>query len=231
MNSIFHRVIATVVLIMGAPFPLANTVRGAVGPNGSQSKPAVAAEASRSNSPSPALDLRLGFAMADFTGDTHPDLATLELIRVDSSSAQYSIKIQLTEGGHQLLRVAAPFGGLLITSKDVTGDGIPDLVVRSARSRLPVAVFLNDGFGHFSATDLSAFAKVLGGTTSEREFTTKHFSVSATLVFPKSYSIRDSSGSARNSQLQNGSLISADSQHPFHQFLPFGLNRAPPVVA
>src|SRR5581483_4604120 len=58
--------------------------------------------------PAPAV----GLTMADFTGDTHPDLATVELDRVDSSNALYSIQIRLTEGRSQTLTFTAPFGGL-----------------------------------------------------------------------------------------------------------------------
>jgi hypothetical protein len=97
----------------------------------------------------PPMAPALGLTMADFTGDTHPDLATVELEKLDSSSALYWIEIRLTEGGHQVLKLRAPFGGLLITPKDVTGDGNLDLIVRSAKSRAPVALFLNDGSGHF----------------------------------------------------------------------------------
>jgi hypothetical protein len=79
----------------------------------------------------PAGAIPLGLAMADFTGDTHPDLATLELDRLDSSHAYYVIEIHLTEGGRQSLRLTAPARSLVLTPMDVRGDGILDLVVHS----------------------------------------------------------------------------------------------------
>jgi hypothetical protein len=114
----------------------------------------------------------LGLVMADFTGDTHPDLATVEVDRFDSSTAHYWIEIRLTEGGHQLLRLSAPFGGLLVTPRDVTGDGNLDLVIRSVKSRAPVALFLNDGSGHFSRADVAPFANALRDGPSQVVFTT-----------------------------------------------------------
>ena len=55
------------------------------------------------------VGLDFGFAMADFTGDTHPDLATVELNRFDSANAKYVIEIRLSEGGHQFLTTDSSF--------------------------------------------------------------------------------------------------------------------------
>lgn len=173
----------------------------------------------------------LGIAMADFTGDTHPDLATVELDRFDSPSAHYSIEIRLSEGGRQSLRLTAPFGGLLITPKDVTGDGNLDLIVRSARSHVPVAVFLNDGRGHFSPAAPAAFAQALRETPCELDFTADQTYFGATLISPESYTIACRNVSVRNPELQDGTLLPANFDAPSHLFLPFGSNRAPPAVA
>jgi len=177
------------------------------------------------------LGLDIGFAMADFTGDTHPDLATVALNRFDSGNAQYVIEIRLSEGGHQFLRMTAPFGGLLITPKDVTGDGNLDLVIRSARSRIPVAVFLNDGYGRFAPADPTAFTKFLREATSEKEFAPKHFYFSATFVSPRSYAFNFPYGSIRALQKQSDPIFSSSCAAPHHSFLLFGLDRAPPAIA
>lgn len=175
--------------------------------------------------------LALGLAMADFTGDGHPDLATVGVGWFDSSRAHYSIEIRLTEGGSQSLELTAPFGGLLVTPKDVTGDGTLDLVVRAVGSRAPVAVFLNDGCGHFSATEPAAFAKVLAQIPAEFGFTTdEQLYFSATLVSSEAYTLKCQSASARNPQEQDGSLLPAHDSAPSHSFLPFGSNRAPPSL-
>ena len=176
--------------------------------------------------------LALGLAMADFTGDGHPDLATVGVGWFDSSRAHYSIEIRLTEGGSQSLELTAPFGGLLVTPKDVTGNGTLDLVVRAAGSRAPVAVFLNDGCGHFSETEPAAFAKALAQVPAEFGLTTgEQLYFSVTLVSSEAYTIECQSASARNPQEQDGSLLSANDSVPSHSFLPFGSNRAPPSLA
>jgi len=230
MKSPLHQTIALLAVILA--LPLVNGARGSVAVHSFEPASVATADASPSGTPTPAIGLSLGFAMADFTGDTHPDLATVELNRFDSASVQYLIEIQLTEGGHQVLRLTAPFGGLLITPKDVTGDGSLDLIIRAAKSHVTVAVFLNDGFGHFSAAaQPAAFARALREVPSELGFTTEQFRFGATVVSSESYTAECQGGSARNPQEQEGSLFSADCSAPFHSFLPFGSNRAPPAVA
>jgi hypothetical protein len=192
---------------------------------------ATLAATSTGSSPTAVIGLNLGFAMADFTGDTHPDLATVELNRFDSANAHYLIEIQLTEGGHQFLQLTAPFGGLLITAKDVTGDGNLDLVVRAARSGAPVAVFLNDGFGRFSPAAPAKFSQALRETPYELRCTTDQTYFSATLISSKFYTAEGQSGSARNRPRGSGSLFSANDGGPFDLFLAFGQSRAPPAAA
>jgi hypothetical protein len=170
--------------------------------------------------------------MADFTGDNNPDLATIELDRLDSSNAQYSIQIRLTEGGRQSLTLTGPFGGLLVTPKDVTGDGTLDLVVRSASSRRPVAIFLNDGCGHFfQAPEPAAFARAIQGTSSSTSLNTEQIDFGATVVYSESYAAGFRRGFLRSPQAQNDSIFFAGCGAPLHSFLRFGLNRAPPAVA
>ena len=230
MKSPLHQTIALLAVILA--LPLANSARGSAAAHSFESASVAAVDASSIGAPTPAIGLSLGFAMADFTGDTHPDLATVELNRFDSASAQYVIEIQLTEGGHQVLRLTAPAGGLLITPKDVTGDGNLDLVIRAAGSHALVAVFLNDGYGHFSAgAEPAVSARALRDAPSELGFTTEQFRFGATVVSLESYTAECQSGSARNPQQRNGSLFSANCGAPSHSFLPFGLNRAPPTVA
>lgn len=173
----------------------------------------------------------LGLAVADFTGDSHPDLATVELNGLDSPRAEYSIEVRLSEGGGQSLKLTAPFGGLLITPQDVTGDGTLDLVVRSARSRVPVAVFLNDGRGHFSQAAASSFAQALRDVPYELGPAATRLYFGATLIPSESYTIAGRSAPVRGPQPQAGMLTLANCSVPTHLFLPFGSNRAPPAVA
>jgi hypothetical protein len=208
---------------------IANSAYGSAG----RQEPAPAADVSSVSrqSDNPSLGLTLGFSMADFTGDTHPDLATVDLNGFDSNSAKYVIEIQLTEGGHQLLPLRAPFGGLIVTAKDVTGDGNLDLVVQAARSHILVAVFLNDGYGHFTAAAPSSFKIALRETTSDRKVTTRNFYVSATLVSLRSTTACFPGRSVRNPQNKSDSSCSATNEVARHRFVLFALDRAPPGIA
>jgi hypothetical protein len=178
-------------------------------------------------SPGPVLAL----TMADFTGDSHPDLATVGLDGLDSVSGHYSIEIRLTEGGHQSLRLTAPFGRLLITPIDVTGDGNLDLVIRTAWSQVPVAVFLNDGHGHFSSAKRpDDFPRALQTVSSEFVFTTEHQRFVPTLAFSESHTAERDSGWLHSLPVENRQRFSADNLAPWDSFLHFGSNRAPPTV-
>jgi hypothetical protein len=167
--------------------------------------------------------------MADFTGDTHPDLATVALNRFDSENAQYVIEVRLSEGGHQFLLLTAPFGGVVVNPMDVTGDGNLDLVIRSARSHAAVALFLNDGQGHFFAAEPSTYPKILRETSSEQQFAPEHFYLIAALVSPRSYTIAGHKLITRNHQKQNDSLLFTNYGTPIQRLFSSGSDRAPPA--
>ena len=101
------------------------------------------------------------FAIADFDGDSRPDLATVEIGQIGPSRARYWIGFQLSSGPQQMIGVNAPVGGLNITSRDVDGDQSLDLIVTSAWLNQPVAVLLNDGHGNFTLTNPSAFPAIV----------------------------------------------------------------------
>lgn len=252
MKSALHKAIAAVILLTGIVVP---QVCGARGTSTKSVEPATAlfsenVDGASADGPTvplfacgaaatvwtgdisaPSSAIPLGLAMADFTGDSHPDLATIKLDRFDSSKAHYFIEIQLTEGGHQSLRLTAPARGLVITPKDVTGDGTLDLVVRVVGSEVPVAVFLNDGCGHFSAKEPAPFARAIQDVPTESEFTSTQQFFGAPVIAPGSYTIACRDCSRRTLQEQRSSPLSADNGAPSQLFAPFGSNRAPPAVA
>lgn len=175
------------------------------------------------------LDLTdFGVAVADFTGDGNPDLATVVPDRLQPRAAQYVVEVQLSEGGHQFLRVTAPFGGLRIAAKDLTGNGNLDLVVHVGRSPVPAAVLLNDGHGHFSPVEPSAFARVAGDGVPRPQLSAKHFSFGATPIFSESHSVGLRSASDRNPPVPPSSLALANQQILVASNLFVGVGRAPP---
>src|SRR5579863_4287515 len=97
------------------------------------------------------------FAVADFDSDLHPDVASVQVGRSDSSHTDYWIQLQLTTAGHQSIKVVASIGGLQIAARDVNGDHAVDLILTTALLRQPVAILLNDGHGNFTWAAPAAF--------------------------------------------------------------------------
>lgn len=100
------------------------------------------------------------FAIADFDGDRQPDLATIRLTQNSSRSAEYFLELQLSSGARPAIGISGPAGGLEITSQDVNGDKIADLVVTSKLDAHFVAILLNDGKGNFRQVEPSDYPEV-----------------------------------------------------------------------
>ena len=182
------------------------------------------------NIPARSSAIPMGLAMADFTGDNHPDLVTVKLDRFDSSSARYLIEIELTEGGHQLLRLTGPPGGLFVTPKDVTGDGTLDLVVRVVGSEVPVAVFLNDGCGRFAAGEPTPSSRRLQDPRSDSELTSANRCRPTPALASGPYTIECPLASRRSVAARRNSLRCASNRVSSQLYLEFCSNRAPPVI-
>lgn len=97
------------------------------------------------------------FAIADFDGDLHPDVASIDSSITVAGSAHYRIQLRLSSVGPQSIQLIAPGGGLVIEARDVNGDHAVDLVLATAWRRQPVAIFLNDGHGTFSRAEPAEF--------------------------------------------------------------------------
>lgn len=128
-----------------------------------------AASAGPRSWPASSAQVTSQFAIADFDGDSRPDLATVQVGQNDSWNTRYWIAFQLSTGSRQTLGITAPTGGLQIASRDVNGDDFVDVVVTTSWTNRPVAVLLNDGRGNFTPSDPSAFPGAF--ETSERSWT------------------------------------------------------------
>ncbi len=105
-------------------------------------------------------------AIADFDGDQRPDLANVSGVGDGSSGSGYWIELQLSALGPRRIHLTAPSGGLAIEARDVNGDRMLDLVVRTARFGQPVAILLNNGRGNFSLADPLSYPSIFNQTHS-----------------------------------------------------------------
>jgi hypothetical protein len=97
------------------------------------------------------------FSIADLDGDSRPDLAEVQLGEGGLANSLYRIELHLSHAGPQSISLVAPAGGLRINARDVNGDSVPDLVVSTAWTNRPVAIYLNDGHGRFSHASPTSF--------------------------------------------------------------------------
>jgi hypothetical protein len=135
----------------------------------------------------PTLALGSDFAIADFDGDSRPDLATIDDIeQVNSSGARYWITFHLSAGAGQALGVAGPLGGLQILPHDVNGDHVPDLIVTAKWKHQTVAIFINDGFGGFTPVDPAGYPIELQACDTELRPAAAPWEHSAVLLGTKS---------------------------------------------
>lgn len=94
-------------------------------------------------------------AIADLDGDHLPDTARIQAGQSSGSMSTYWIQVHVA-AGLRSFPVIAPTFGLVIKARAVKGKNAADLVLATAWSRRPVAVFRNDGRGNFSRADASA---------------------------------------------------------------------------
>ena len=133
-----------------------------------------ASAAERPSAPAALPVPALSFSVADFDGDSKPDLASVQPGTSDSNRTDYRIQLQLSAAGRQTFQIVAPMGGLQIVSRDVNGDHALDLVLTTAWLRQPVAILLNDGHGNFSRVEPDAFPQAFSESETSWGSATEH---------------------------------------------------------
>ena len=104
-------------------------------------------------------------AVADFDADGAPDVAIAD--RTSRSGSDYDIEVRLSEGSTQTVSFTSTRGALNITALDVDNDHDADLVVTPVLSHEVVGIWINNGAGHFDASDRASFAPVAGRLAPE----------------------------------------------------------------
>ena len=85
------------------------------------------------------------------------DVARVESGRSEFPNTEYWIRLRLSAANWESIRLVGPAGGLELSARDVNGDATVDLVVSTAWSNRPVAIYLNDGHGTFTHADPAGF--------------------------------------------------------------------------
>jgi hypothetical protein len=171
------------------------------------------------------------YAIADFDGDSRPDLATVQVGQSGSSDTRYWILFRLSTGMRQTVGVTAPAGGLRISSRDVNGDSFLDVIVTTAWTNRPVAVLLNDGRGNFTRSDPSAFQEAFWTSDTSWASTTDEIKDAAAILLPRHPSGDCEEKSGPSSPQSASRLLAAFAIYPplLSQAVSF-LGRAPPSL-
>ena len=168
------------------------------------------------------------FSIADFDGDSKPDLVSVEIGKSDLTRTDYSIQLQLSAAGRQTFRIVAPLGGLQIVARDVNGDHALDLVLTTTWFGQPVAILLNDGHGSFSREDPAAFPEAFSESETNWASNSEH-ATDAIGVPPQSREdICSESDLFRHQRALGRLAASSDSRFGFGPFFISHLGRAPP---
>jgi hypothetical protein len=112
----------------------------------------------------------LQFAIADFDGDSLPDLITV-LEAQSRFGTRYGICELESACGCCDIEHSRQTGTQLKASRDVNDDSFPDVVITTFWTNVPVAVLVNDGAGSFTQIDAPAFQG--NSATSENSGTGK----------------------------------------------------------
>lgn len=92
------------------------------------------------------------WVLADFDGDRKPDLAIAELPGLNGAAGSITVR----SDGSGSFPLAAGLSTEVLRARDLDGDADWDLVLFSVEAG-PIAVWLNDGAGHFERRDVAEF--------------------------------------------------------------------------
>jgi hypothetical protein len=172
----------------------------------------------------------LPFAIADFDGDQHLDLASIQSGQNNSSSTSaYWVQVRLTGSGRSSFRLSAPKGGLLIEARDVNGDHAVDLILSTAWLRKPVAILLNDGHGSFLPVAPTAFPDAFRKSNSNWNGSVSHLFKTVPISREFRIDLCAQASRAASAQPDSTSVYPSDVKFASAYLLAACAGRAPPA--
>jgi hypothetical protein len=171
------------------------------------------------------------FVIGDFDGDQKPDLATVHVNQSHSELTEYSIHLQLSRGLNLSVGLTAPSGGLQLFSRDVNGDDLLDVVVRTALDSNLVAVLINNGHGKFTLAKPEMFPELKNEPASRFNSET-NFLAEQIVLLPCRGFAGDPSGARITQRIKNVTEELRREKAPDFRSLLFHpeLGRSPPQV-
>ena len=191
----------------------------------------LAGGAEASNTPSdsaPSGRAGLPFAIADFDGDSRPDMARVETGPGDFANSEYWIQLRFSSLEWESIRLVAPAGGLRISARDVNGDASVDLIVSTVWSNRPVAIYLNDGHGSFTHAEPAAFPKAFGDSAAIWSFAARLATDGAVVPSSQDYVICPEEREHSYPRASAGLIAFSGTVYPLGPPLFLHAGRAPP---
>lgn len=108
--------------------------------------------------PSPSVS---SWVLADFDGDSQIDVVTSRAQRLPDHEYSHEVSLKLSGSPSTSFTFRNRYPSVQLNSLDIDGDHDRDIVIRETGTSEPLAVWLNDGSGHFLQGDLEHFRAVL----------------------------------------------------------------------
>jgi len=99
--------------------------------------------------------------LGDFDGDSQIDVVTSRAERLSGHEYSHEVSLKLSGSSSTSFTFRDHYPSVELNSLDIDGDHDRDIIIRETGTSEPLAVWLNDGSGHFMQGDLERFRALL----------------------------------------------------------------------